>query len=432
MTINEQSIQQNNLANFKIFEDFSSSFILVMIIFRILLEICLYFFISPKFTYEFPVDLRFIKYSESWIIYLIWLMILPKKQTRPSDFLMSYLLIFFLAPLLVFYALTNAARLPIYLIFLTVITINIFRAGSPIKISFLKIKTSVMLCVSFFMVILTSFWFIICGGLNYFNLDIVRVYEFRDAISEKIDIGIMSYLNNYSYNLFGPSLLIFSLWKRKYFYTFLVSSIYLFWFGVSSQKSLIFIPFLLLGIWYCLKKNNPLFNLSILLVLIISSTLFIYLFSGNIIPLSLIVRRLFFMPSYICFKYFDFFKSNPFVFWSQSLMGKFINYPYGDISYPNLIGGFIGNKDSYANANFFATGYMHAGIFGMLIYGIILGLILRSIDSLTYKKIDTKIAITLTIIPFNIVFLSSDLLTTLLSHGLLMTILFLLVIGRNI
>jgi hypothetical protein len=421
-------ISKNNLDDFKTTEFILSS--LGLIFFRILLEVSFYFFILPNYTDTFFTDFKFVKYFESWIFYFILIMISPKKQSKPSDFLMIYFLHIFVAPMLVFYSFTNAARIPMYLMLFAFSTVMISRLGSRIKLPSLGNNNFFILSLTFFMLILSTVWMILAGGLNNFNLDLMAVYEYRDAASETIDRGVMAYLNNWSYNVFAPILMIFSLRKKKYWFVFFISCFYVFWFAISSSKSVLFTPLLLLLIWMSQRQAKPFFNFSVALITVLVSSILIFIFMGNLLPFSLIVRRQFFMPSVINFKYYEFFENNPFIFWSQSIANKIIDYPYGDISYTELIGIFMDQLGALPNANFLATGYMHAGFFGLLFYSISVGLILRLIDSLAYKKIDNKYAIFLTIVPLNILFSSADLLTTLLSHGLAATLIALLFINK--
>lgn len=421
-------ITKNSLDDFKSTEFILSS--LGLIFFRILLEISFYFFIVPNFKDIFFADFKFVKYFESWIFYFILIMISPKKQAKPSDFLMIYFLHFFMTPILILYSFMNLARIPTYLMFFAFLTVMFSRLGSRIKLTSPGNKNFFILSLSFFMIVMTTVWMFLSGGLKYFNIDFMRVYEYRDLASITIDIGVMAYLNNWTYNVFAPILLIFMIHKRKYWFVFFIFCLYFFWFAISANKTILFIPCLLLLIWILQRQAKPFFNLSILLMTLIFSSILIFVFVGNLLPLSLFVRRIFFMSPLVSYKYYEFFENNPFIFWSQSIANKVIDYPYGNISYTELIGIFMGQEDARPNASFLATGYMHAGFFGLLFYSIAVGLILRLIDSLTYKKIDTKYAIFLTIVPLHILFLSADLPTTLMSHGLAATLIALLFINK--
>jgi hypothetical protein len=75
-----------------------------------------------------------------------------------------------------------------------------------------------------------------------------------------------------------------------------------------------------------------------------------------------------------------------------------------------------------ANTGFIATGYMHFGYFGLLIYVFLAIIILRVINRLG-KKIKKYTVLSIVFLPINTLFMASDLFSTLLTHGLLIAVL---------
>ena len=61
------------------------------------------------------------------------------------------------------------------------------------------------------------------------------------------------------------------------------------------------------------------------------------------------------------------FPENPRVYWSGSITNLFINYPY-KMNPALLIGNYLAVLGSSANNSFLSTGYMHAGIWGIIFY----------------------------------------------------------------
>ena len=225
----------------------------------------------------------------------------------------------------------------------------------------------------------------------------------------------MGYLNTWAYKVFGPFLLIIFLSSRKYFFASLVFLLHLFWFGVSSNKSVLFFPFIILFVFMWFKNNRGLSIIPISLSLAISFSYFIFIIFDNILYGSLFIRRVFFVPSFLTFTYYEFFSNEQFIFWSNSITSKFIEYPF-DLSPPKLIGAYR-ETDSHENNSFLSTGYMHAGIAGILIYAIIFSLILRLFDSIVYNQKFIWVSVAVVIIPIRSMTLSADLPTALLTHG---------------
>jgi hypothetical protein len=158
------------------------------------------------------------------------------------------------------------------------------------------------------------------------------------------------------------------------------------------------------------------------------SYLFFVVFD-NIWLAAFFIIRVFFIPSMLTFAYCDFFSSKGFIYWSDSITSRFIDYPY-NLDPPRLIGNFLGLEAS-ANNSFLSTGYMHAGIFGVAFYSFIFALLLIFIDNLKYE--DKKIWISLAFIftPMFTAITSSDLFVALLTDGILLSTLLLYLFRKS-
>jgi hypothetical protein len=130
---------------------------------------------------------------------------------------------------------------------------------------------------------------------------------------------------------------------------------------------------------------------------------------------SLFIRRVYFVPSYLTFVYYDFFSNNDFIYWSNSFGAAFSDYSYS-ISPAKVIGEYI-DTEANANNSFLSTGYMHAGIAGIGLYGVIIGFLFRVIDSIAASGVPPWVAISILIVPSQSMLISADLPTSLLTHG---------------
>ena len=74
------------------------------------------------------------------------------------------------------------------------------------------------------------------------------------------------------------------------------------------------------------------------------------------------------------------------------------------------------------NTGWIGSGYMNAGFLGMLLYAGIIGITL-SIINIYSKIISTQVALSMVIIPFFAMMLSSDLPVAMLNHGIILSIL---------
>jgi hypothetical protein len=212
-----------------------------------------------------------------------------------------------------------------------------------------------------------------------------------------------------------------SLLYRRYFLFLVFFLVQIYFFSASTHKSVLFFPFLLVGVWFYFRKTSSLVILPVMFSSVIIVTLFSYLMLDDLWLSSLFSRRVFYVPANLTFVYFDFFSDNPNIFWSNSVLSSFLTYPY-DLSLTHVVGRYLGSEEMGANNGFIASGYAHAGIFGVFIYSIIVGIILRFLNDITYKTMPVWLAVALTIVPLRSLLISSDLFTVMLTHGFIVAI----------
>lgn len=398
--------------------------IIFAILFRVVLEISYQYFVNPIFEYAgFVLDVDYLKYFESWFIWMYLVATFPKVFLKASDYLMAYLLFSFLTPLLVFYGLSNANREHLYIVSLGVLLIGLFRVGRPFRLPLIRHGRVLGYIIAALSAAAVTAWMVMSGGLNYFNLDLTRVYEFRRDVGEVINQGLMGYIIFWASNVFGPTLLAVSLWKKKYWFAFLIFGLHIIWFGISSHKGVLFYPFLVMFLWLWFRSSKALALIPMAMASAVLLSFLAYVVYADTWLGSLFIRRVFFVPSFLTFTYYEFFSLYDFVYWSSSITSSFIDYPY-ELNPAKEIGAYLGT-DSHANNSFLSTGYMHAGIPGVMFYGILVGLLFRLVDSLTFKGVPPWVAVASLIVPFQSLLTSADLPTALLTHGIGMSILIL-------
>lgn len=392
-------------------------FFFAAIVFWVFLELSYRKFVNPVFEYSgFILDVNAVKYVEAWLLYAVLLLLFPKNLNKASDYLMAYMLFSFLTPLLVFYSLTNASRSHLYIVLLAVALIVGLRTGRPLKLPLIRGGRIIAFGMLGLGIVLVTSWMVLSGGLNYFNLDLTQVYDVRRDVGEAINYGPMGYFNIWATKVFGPVVLAFALWKRKYLLAIAVFALHVVWFGISSHKSVLFYPFLVVFLWAWFRRSRALALLPMAMSLLLAVSFLFYLLFSDILLGSLFIRRVFFVPANLTFSYYEFFSHNQFVYWSNSITSSFIEYPY-DMQPAKMIGNYIGTE-SHANNSFLSTGYMHAGVLGVAFYGGVIGLLFRLVDSLAYKGIPGWVAVSAIIVPAHSLLTSVDLPTALATHGL--------------
>ena len=406
-------------------------FFIASVFFRTMLDISYMFFVSRVYGYKgFAYDPLAGSYLFSWFFFFWAMTFISPRLERISDFFFAMALLLVIAPLTSLYGLSGRGAFPVLI---TIGSINIMylltRPGLfkvpvfPVIIGGRKFAA----LISVAMVLYLVTWYFGSGAVRFFNLDFSRVYESRTASAELANIGVLAYLNNWVYKIFSMFLLAWLLYKRNFMLALLVVGAQVFFYGVSAHKSVLFLPAMILGVWFYFRRTNRLDSMPVLLSMVVSTALFLYLAFDQTMPASMFIRRVFYTPALLTYDYFSFFSENAHVFWSNSILAGLQNYPY-DKAVPYMIGEYNGSG-SHANIGFIANGYAHAGLPGVLVYSIIFALILRFID-VTGRYMPAWFGLALTIIPLRVALLSSDLFTVMSTHGMLIALL-LLIFVRN-
>jgi hypothetical protein len=233
-----------------------------------------------------------------------------------------------------------------------------------------------------------------------------------------IHVGYMGYINSWATKIFGPFLLAYGLLKRNYALAAFVICLHVFWYGVTAHKSVLFYPLIIVFLWFYFQRTKALSLLPVGYVAVLISSLSCFFLFDYVLLASLFIRRVFYVIGLLTFDYYNFFRMNEYVYWSNSITSSIIDYPY-EVNPPLLIGMFRGTT-AHANNSFIATGYMHAGIVGVIFYSIIVGFLFKIADSIVSKNVPVWFITALMAIPMRSLLLSADLPTALLTQGVAM------------
>lgn len=392
-------------------------FCVSVFLFRFALEVGYFYYLNPVHGYSaFAFEFSILKYCESWLLLVILVVFAPYKFHKPSDFFIVLLLLGTVLPTLSLYGLIDHSRYTVYIVILGYLVILAFRKGPRIQLPLITHSIYFSISVALAGACFVTIWFFVSGAVTNFNLDLKNVYEFRRATGELIHIGLMNYLNNWATKAFGPFIVAYGLLRANYLLALFGVILHVFWFGVTAHKTVLFFPFIILFLWLYFRNSKALSIIPITLLCLISGVLLTYAVFDYGYPASLFIRRAFYVIANNTFDYYTFFDSNEFVYWSNSITERFIEYPY-HIGPAELIGEWRGT-DSHVNNNFLSTGYMHAGIIGVVFYGVVAGFLFRVIDCLVSPKVPVWFVTALLSVPMRQLLTSADLPTALLTHGL--------------
>lgn len=402
-------------------------FVMCGLLLWLALDVGYRFYVVPAQGYSgFSLHLSWVKYIEGLVIYVLFLVTAPRRLSRPSDYYINFLLFGLIAPLLIYYGLSDQSRVHLYIVLFGYVIIDFIRRGALVQFPLLKEGPWIAYVGLTAGALFVSVWMVVSGGVAFFNLNLTDVYEYRRSVGALISQGVMGYVNTWAYKVFGPALLAIALWKRAYWFAVLVFVLHVYWFGVSSHKSVLFYPFLVIFLWAWFGRGRAVSIVPLAMSGAVLSAFLLYLLFDEGFPAALFIHRVFFIVADNTYFYYEFFSANKHVYWSNSITSSLVQYPY-DLVYPELIGRAQGTG-YFVNNTFLSTGFMHAGAWGIIFYSFLVGLLFKLIDSLSAQGIPVWVATAVLIVPSQSLLLSADLPTALLTDGVALSVLVLMLL----
>ncbi len=368
-------------------------------------------------------------YLIGWILTLLIYMILLYKKSIKIFIIFLLIYILYVIPNIVYYSFNDLSLL--YLMYLLVPYILILisiRNYEFIKNVKFRINPQYVYILSILFSLITLFHLIYSTGGEYIT-DMSNIYEFREKYGVISNSGLWGYFNFWTFKVFSLFILLWSLYYKKYLTVFFSLLIISLLFIFTGHKS-VFLSLFLVFFFFIIYQ----FNWNRVLVIASASLFFlsIIIFSyvtDDVWSKSIFLRRLLFVPTWINYHYFDFFSKNEFIYWSNGILKSFYEYPY-EKHFAFTVGDYLNKPGMRANSGFIPMGFAHAGLLGIGLYTIIVSIILNIMNSFICE--DTKfVKITLMFLPIYIFFTSSDLLTTLLTHGLFIVFLIVIFFQNN-
>lgn len=395
------------------------TFVILCIVFKTTLEWAYVIQIYPLFSYMgFVIKYELTHYLIGNLLLLSILFLTPTKFTKTSSLFLNLYTTIYLIPLVILWSLNSNYSLDFLFIpisaFLIILFLVSLAFSFKLKYPVIRSGNQIITIISVLFVIGLTILYLNTGVTLNFSL--AKVYDFRENNAKLTDFGILAYTNVWTYKVFNMFLMALALLKRRYIWFMIFCTAQIYFFTASAHKAVLFFPLLVLSSFWMFRRFTtfalfPIAYISLAVLALVFAAVF------EVTSLSsLFLRRVFLVPAFTTFSYFEFFKDNPQIIWSNSIFAAFYTYPY-DTSIQELIGEYEGTY-AYANAGFVPTGYAHIGFYGVIIYSIILAYALRLLDSMTRMHLQNWFLIAMTLLPFRTIILSSDLPTVFLSHGL--------------
>jgi oligosaccharide repeat unit polymerase len=367
------------------------------------------------------------------LVILIAFVSLMKNNGAPSSVFIHLAFGLILIPSLVLY---SGQSLGDEFIFVTclgfAVVLGITRIFKLKTIEFPKIQEKMLLKLSFAVSLCTILGVFYFGGARFLNFDFSAVYEIRREAANAIP-GIFGYLNSIVTKAVIPFGMILCLLARRWVLMLMLFITSIAFFALTAHKSPLFYPLLVLFFFFAAgSKHLKTYFVLALLTGVALSGLDLWSFEHELAGGSswfggLFVNRALLAPSYLNSLYVNYFSHYDKYYWASSKLSLgLVNSGY-ELSAPNLIGQqYFGNEDMSANTGWIGSGYANAGYFGVIIYSTLMGILFSWLDAYA-KKMGSRVVISLFAIPVITMITSADVTDMLITHGLLVVVLFLLV-----
>lgn len=358
-------------------------------------------------------------------------------DNRPSTFFMHFIIGLVLTPSLILYSNSNLADGFALTTALCVLVVGLVSRSARFSLPQRPIihpHAALALMTALVVLFVTSF--AIYDGFRFLNFDFSKVYDLREAAEQNLP-GVYGYLTPIVTKSVIPAAIVLASIYRLPLMTFALTVSSVLIFAITSHKSMVFYPVLAVFAYYGGLRGNITRNF-LLLVLFVVAISMIDMFGhmGDQISTrgwaaDLAIRRSIFTPSLLNQFYYEFFSAHERYYWSHSRITFGLIDSPSSLSPPFLIGKtYFGNPEMSANAGWVGSGLSNAGILGALIYSVILGLLLAAVDS-SARMWGVAAVVAITIVPVFSAILSTDLLTLFLTHGMLLTLVLLVVISPH-
>lgn len=401
--------------------------------FNLLIVIVLYFLFVSVFSkvvvsvYSFGgfTQVEEINHFYSLLALMLFALIIPLKINSTLDLFLILSYLFLLLPSAVLKSMQGSSEDSMMVIFFGVLLVVVVHGivGKTIvrKLNTAQLKkinipesNAKILIISVISVLLLL---AITVGFRM-SISFMDIYDYRFDINDRIKFPL-NYLLPLAAGPVTAFLVGYYCDKRQFMPVTLIIILSILFFGFSSHKSFMFTPLLTVFVFLIINTKADLFKLMSLFLGL--GCLIVLNVQGLFADLmgSTFANRVLFIPAHIHYAFMDEFKNLEFMFWSESRITLgLIESPLSIGSVNHIAEKMTGNSEIGANVGWIANGYMNLGVFGVLIYSLVISFLLILIDIMA-NKIGGAVIISSFAVPIFMLITSSDLLTLMLTGGVL-------------
>jgi len=380
---------------------------------------CNKYYLNYNFTHNVGVTARFFKILPLIIFIVVaYLFSMPKIIDKFYSLYFYFFAVFTSIPLVIVYIFSGLADSKNVLVYIYTIVIlvaigNYAISKIDIKVYQIKLSEKQFWSIIIAFCVLSFLYVIYKLGIPDLKGSISDVYGVRLAY-RKLTNRYVDYLVQWLGNIIIPFLFAYLLKKKKNKYLICPILMQMLLYSYTAYRSLLVT--LILAPLFALMLSNGLKRFIIEKAIV--GAIFIGIIAGCVKKYTIflqIVLRIFLWPSLIAMEYYDFFWMYPKMYLSHSILGHFISNKYL-LEPPFYLASLYYNKpEMRLNTTWYADAYMNFGFLGIISFAVLLFAILVIIKSM--EKKDSYLVSSL-LFGGIIALFNAPLLTTILTHGL--------------
>ncbi len=418
------------------------SFLFLTLVFFGLSSIAYSQFVVPLFGYTgLTGGFKLEKFAFASLLLIFLAVILPHKQGFITSIL-GVVIFLVMIPNATFYAFGPGSHeyMLIQAFGFTVLILTTKFVNAPVP-RLLSLSPKLLL---FALVAIAGLYFaalILNGNLRYFNLDPTKIYSIRSSAADNLP-GVFNYISPVVSGVIIPILTVMAAAKKRFGILMIAMFMALMLYAITAHKSPVaYAIACVFFYWFATSSNRLLFFFGIALCgLVALSIVDFYIFlervqssgeASNQLFGSILFRRALMVPAQITYFWIDFFATNPQTYWADSFITLgLLDSPY-NMPAPQLIGQeYFERDDMSANVGWIPSGYANAGLVGVALYSVLIGIFLTFLRTIS-TKLGERFTLAASMPILTVILISSDFVTALMTHGLIAFVLILSLAYHN-
>lgn len=379
---------ENGYREDKDFTRKSLLYCLIIALYKMMSDLCYYFFSTVYNYYSLTYNLNTLKLVETYFWFIVIIILMPKKINKFSHFANLMILIFTIIPMWTRYGFNDESWIYMFITNLAfILQIIIINYKKRFFIPSIKHSYQIICAISFLIsVYVFGMFFIKLGlpsltALNYFS-----VYEIRKELPS---FPFSTYLITTLGSVLFPFYIAIFFSKRNYYKLLFFTGLQLLLYLYTGHKSFLFSVFLIIIVDIGIRTKYFSVILSGILAISLPGVFIISHFFESIsiqfaMPISVIYRVLY-LPAQIKFQFYDFISRHQFLYFSEGFIGKSLGtttpyskpffYLIGEVYYNDVTSG--------ANGGYLADAYTQIGFLGIILFAILFAILVKFVDNVS-------------------------------------------------